>query len=642
MLYQICNGIVQLGGNTILQNINFEIKNTEKIAVVGRNGCGKSTLLKLIAGEIEMPAIDGTYIAAVGKPVIGYLKQMAFENEEETLENEVRKAFVQLLPIERELERLVIEMEENPSKAIIEKYSKLQSRFEDLGGYTYEKELEIVLKEFGFTEIDKKKSISQFSGGQRTKIAFAKLLLGKPDILLLDEPTNHLDIDTIRWLEGYLKDYKSAVIIVSHDRMFLDRIVDVVYEIEHATAVRYPGNYSEFVVRKRLNWEKQKKDYEFQQNEIKRLQTIVDKFKYKPTKAAMTRSKLKQIEHMVKIEAPANYDRKSFHADFTPHRESGVDALTVDHLQIGYDKVLCQVHFQQKKGQKIGIIGDNGVGKSTLLRTLIGQLKPLGGDYSFGIQTDIGYFEQQMAEYSSSKTILDDFWDEFPSYKEQEIRSALGAFLFSGEEVYKEINTLSGGQKVRLALARILMTKPNFLLLDEPTNHMDILGKESLEAMLKAYTGTVLFISHDRYFVKEAADALLIFTNEEVRYYPYGYDEYMEECEERKTSGSEPKAVEKIVIDQSKQKQEGKSKRTKGNQGKEEAKMQRRIEKLEVLIEEQEELIKELEEQTLDPDIQSDYVKLVELHERQNEESEKLKTYMEEWEELCDALLNIK
>ena len=639
MLYQICNGIVQFGGNTILQNINFEIRNTEKIAVVGRNGCGKSTLLRLIAGEIEMPTIDVSYIAAIGKPVIGYLKQMAFENEEETLENEVRKAFAELLAIEMELERLVAAMERDAGTAMIERYSKLQNRFEDLGGYTYEKELEIVLKEFGFTEIDKKKSISQFSGGQRTKIAFAKLLLGKPDILLLDEPTNHLDIDTIRWLEGYLKEYKRAVIIVSHDRMFLDRIVDVVYEIEHKTATRYPGDYSKFVETKRLNWEKQKKDYEFQQKEIERLQTIVDKFKYKPTKAAMTRSKLKQIEHMTKIEAPASYDRKSFHADFTPNRESGADALTVDHLQIGYDKILSEIHFQQKKGQKIGIIGDNGVGKSTLLRTLIGQLKPLGGKFSFGMQTDIGYFEQQMAQYNSSKTILDDFWDEFPSYKQQEIRSVLGAFLFSGEEVYKEVDTLSGGQKVRLALARIFMTKPNFLILDEPTNHMDIIGKESLEDMLKAYTGTVLFISHDRYFIKEVADSLLVFSNGEVRYYPYGYDEYMEACQERKTSDLKHTVMESAILDNGiKQNQACTRKGMKNNPGKEEARIQKKIEKLEILIENQEELIKELEQQALAPDIQADYVKLVELHERQTEESKILNTIMEEWEALCNTL----
>lgn len=639
MLYQICNGIVQFGATIVLENINFEIRNTEKIAVVGRNGCGKSTLLKVIAGEIEMPSIDNdAYIASTGKPVIGYLKQMEFENEEETLENEVKKAFVKLLVIEAELERLVAAMEQEASTALIEKYTKLQNRFEFLGGYTYKKELETVLKEFGFTEADKAKSISQFSGGQRTKIAFAKMLLGKPDILLLDEPTNHLDIDTINWLEGYLKEYQRAVVIVSHDRMFLDRIVDVVYEIEHRTVTKYPGNYSAFVERKRFNWEKQKKDYDIQQKEIERFQTLVNRFRYKATKAAMAQSKLKQIEQMKKIEAPVSYDRRSFHADFTPKQESVMDVLTVAHLKIGYDKVLSEIHFQQKKGQKIGIIGDNGVGKSTLLRSLIGQVMPLGGNFSFGKRTDIGYFEQQMAQYSSSKTILDDFWDEFPSYGQQEIQSVLGAFLFSGDEVDKKVDTLSGGQKVRLALAKIFMSKPNFLILDEPTNHMDIIGKESLEDMLKTYTGTVLFITHDRYFIKEVADALLVFTDGEVNYYPYGYDEYVEECKERKAFGqkyTETKSA--VLVNSAKQKEEFTGKRKKDNQGKEKARMQKKIEKLEILIEKQEALINELEQQVLNPDIQADYDKLLILHEKQNKESETLHAFMEEWEALCDT-----
>lgn len=458
MLYQICNGAVRFAAETVLEHINFEIRNKEKIAVVGRNGCGKTTLLKLIAGEVELSKRDSDediYIARAGKPVIGYLKQNAFEDDSLTMEQEVRKAFSELLAMKAEMERLVVLMEKENEEAAVSRYVRLEERFAYLGGYSFEKEYEIVIKKLGFSPEDKQKKLSEFSGGQQTKIAFARMLLSKPDILLLDEPTNHLDMATISWLEGYLKDYDRAVVIVSHDRMFLDRVVDVVYEIEYKTAVRYPGNYSAFVERKRLNWEKQQKDYELQQKEIERLQTLVERFKNKPTKVAMTRSKLKQIEHMVKIDAPARYDLKSFHADFQPARESVTDVLRATQLRIGYDRPLAEVTFEQKKGQKIGIIGDNGSGKSTLLRTLTGQLEPLGGSFAFGDRVDIGYFEQQMAQYTSDKTVLEDFWEEFPDLKRLEVRSWLGAFLFGQEEVFKKIDMLSGGEKVRLALAKI-------------------------------------------------------------------------------------------------------------------------------------------------------------------------------------------
>lgn len=647
MLYQICNGAVEYSGEPILRNINFEIRNTEKIAVVGRNGCGKTTLLKLIAGEVDLVKRDSDediYISMAGKPVIGYLKQTAFEDDNETMENEVRKAFAEILEIKHRLESMVAQMEHTTDEELIRKYTNLQDRFGYLGGYTFEKEYEIVLKKFGFTKEDKVKKLSEFSGGQRTKIAFVKMLLSKPDILLLDEPTNHLDMDTIRWLEGYLKDYQRAVVIVSHDRMFLDRIVDVVYEIEHKTAKRYPGNYTNFVEKKRINWEKQKKDYELQQKEIARLEELVERFKNKPSKVAMTRSKLKQIEHMDKIEAPERYDLKSFHASFTPERESVRDVLEVDNLSIGYDNILSTLSFTQKRGTKIGIIGDNGCGKSTLLKTIIGQLEPLGGRYRVGAQVDVGYFEQQMAQYSSEKSVLDDFWDMYPTLNQQEIRSALGAFLFSGETVFKTINMLSGGEKVRLALAKIFKTKPNYLILDEPTNHMDIVGKETLENMLKAYTGTLLFVSHDRYFVKEVADALLVFEDGKVKYYAYGYEQYMEELERREALLKAEEEARELArksapkqVNAAKANEDGeeldKSKMKGYNPGKEESKLRRRIEKLENLIAEQEEIVMKLEEETMDPAVQADYVKLCEINEKLEAANAKLEEYMLEWDE---------
>jgi len=636
MLYQICNGAVKFAAATILEHINFEIRDTEKIAVAGRNGCGKTTLLRLIAGEVDLSKRDSDadiYITKAGNPVIGYLKQIAFEDNEESMEKEVRKAFAEILSIKNEMDELVKAMETATSNKTIARYTCLQERFQYLGGYTFEKEYEMILKKFGFQEEDKKKKLSQFSGGQRTKIAFAKMLLSKPDILLLDEPTNHLDMDTISWLEDYLKSYDRAVVIVSHDRMFLDRIVDVVYEIEYGTAARYPGNYSDFVKRKRLNREKQKKDYELQQKEIARLQALVDRFKNKPTKVAMTRSKLKQIEHMVKIAPPESYDLKSFHANFKPTRESVTDALTVEHLQIGYQEVLSEVTFQQKKGQKIGIIGGNGAGKSTLLKTLTNQIDPLGGQYVFGSQVDIGYFEQQMAQYSSDKTVLDDFWAEFPKLMRNEVRSSLGAFLFTQEEVFKSIDVLSGGEKVRLALCKIFKTKPNFLILDEPTNHMDIVGKESLEAMLKAYSGTVLFVSHDRYFIKEVSNALLVFEDGKVVYYPYGYEQY----EEKLRNGTSDRLSQTNKNGTLQELPEVRKSQKSGNPGKEEARTKKRIEKLELLITEQEERLLVLEKQLKQPGIETDYIRLTELNEQQGAEEEKLNLLLEEWDELSEG-----
>lgn len=636
MLYQICNGAVRFAAETILEHINFEIRDKEKIAVVGRNGCGKTTLLKLISGEVELSKRDSDediFIAKAGKPEIGYLKQITFENDKMTLDEEIRKVFRPILKMQEELNKMLETMNESPTEKLIQQYTALQEKFEDLGGYYYEKEYMMLLKKFGFNEEERSKLLSEFSGGQRTKIAFIKLLLSKPDILLLDEPTNHLDISTIEWLESYLKTYNRAVVIVSHDRMFLDKIVDVVYEIEYMTAKRYSGNYSDFVRQKKENWEKQEKDYNLQKKEIQRLTTIVDKFKNKPTKVAMTRSKQKQIEHMDKIEAPERYDTRSFQTHFEPQRTTGKEVLRVSGLEIGYDKVLSEVTCQVTKGQKVAVIGGNGLGKSTFLKTLVGQLQPLGGEFAFGYQVDTGYFDQQMAQYTSDKTVLDEFWDEFPTMTQTEVRSALGAFLFRQDEVFKQVSMLSGGEKGRLALAKILRYRPNFLILDEPTNHMDIIGKESLEAMLKAFPGAVLFVSHDRYFVKQVADALLIFEEGKVTYYPYSYDEYLEECERKavlETQGEKVGQSKDLI-------QASEEKKAYNNPGKEQAKKERKIKKVEEQIEIIEAELNELQEELLKPEYATDYVKLSTLQEAIVQKEVQLEQLMEEWDELLHA-----
>jgi len=529
MLYQIKNGIVRYGAETIIENINFEIRNTEKIAVVGRNGCGKTTLFKIIAGIIPLDNLDSeedSGIFKAGNLSIGYLQQISFDNEELTVEEELLKVYAPLRELEEKLNQLCKLMETNYSEEIMKKYSKTLEMFEQNGGYSYRCEIETLVTKFGFELSDLKRSIKSFSGGQRTKLAFIKLLLSKPDIMLLDEPTNHLDLPTIEWLEKYLKQYPKALVIISHDRMFLDKITEVTYEIEHKRITRYQGNYSAFVRQKRLNWDKQYKEYIMQQKEIARLTEIAEKMKHHPTKASMARSKLKQIEHMDKIEAPKKYDLRTFKANFVPKRESGQEVLKVKRLLIGYDKPLCEVSFELKKGQRLAIIGENGIGKSTLLKTLVGHIKQLGGTYNYGFQVDYGYFDQQLAQKSYDRTVLEDFCDEFPDMPLSEARTALGWFMFTQDSVSKKLSQLSGGEKVRLSLAKIMKKRPNLLILDEPTNHMDIIGKETLEDMLLNYSGTVLIVSHDRYFVQKIATSLLVFNEDGVKYYPYGYDEY--------------------------------------------------------------------------------------------------------------------
>ena len=643
MLYQIHNGSVMYGADTILRDINFEVRNNrEKIAVVGRNGSGKTTLLKLILGEIDLVKRDSDediYIAKTGDPKIGYLKQMTFDDESLTLEEEVKKVFKPIKDIERSMEEMVIKMETDHSPELVERYTKLQEQFNYIGGYYYEKEYEVVLKKFGFTNDDKKKPLSEFSGGQLTKIAFVKLLLEKPDILLLDEPTNHLDIETVEWLEGYLKDYPRAVVLVSHDRMFLDNIVDVVYEIEYGKIKRYSGNYTKFMELKRAAYEKQKKDYEAQQQEIKRLETIVERFKNTPTKVAMTRSKLKAIEHMEKIDCPDRYDTKSFHASFVPKRETGKDVLFTDKLGIGYTDLLETVSLDMKKGEKIGIIGGNGIGKSTFLKTIIGEINPLSGEYKFGVNVDIGYYDQQMARYSSEKTVLDDYWDEFPRLTETEARNDLGAFLFTGEDVFKQVNMLSGGERVRLALCKIFKTGPNFLILDEPTNHMDIVGKETLESMLKDFDGSVIFVSHDRYFVKSVANRVLEFTKSGVNNFAFGYEEYEEK--KKKERDAEGLNFTGDTVKGEPVKASAPKQNISNNPGKERAKIQKRIEKLEAEIAAKEALVESKKLELQNPEYASNYGKLTEIQGEIDTTEAEILELMDEWSKEDKALSEI-
>ena len=631
MNFRITNGSVSFGAETILEEINFEVKGKEKVAIVGRNGAGKSTLLNaIINNEMLTEGIgeDKFNIYKEGNPKIGYLKQIDFEDDSITMIDEILKVYQELIDIEKKLDLLVLKMNESPNEELAKEYSKTRDRYELLDGYTYKKEYETAINKFGFKPEDKFKKISEFSGGQKTKIAFIKLLLSKPDILLLDEPTNHLDITTIEWLEGYLKNYSKAVVIVSHDRMFINKIVDKVYEIEYGTTTEYSGNYEFFEKQKRINYERQLKDFEFQQKEIARLTKVIDRFRYKATKARMAQSKLKQIERMVKVEEPNKYDLKSFKTNFELSKESGNNVLTVENLKVGYDKELKEVSFKLYKGRKLGIIGSNGTGKSTLLKTIVGEINSLGGNIDFGHNVEVGYFDQQMALLNSDKTVFDEFYDEFPHLTVTEVRSSLAAFMFYGEDVFKTINMLSGGEKVRLTLSKILKKGPNLLILDEPTNHMDIVGKESLENMLKEYTGTLIFVSHDRFFVNKIADSILCFDGKNVKYYDYGYDYYLE-----KRDIQEEKVVEEKVQ---------KVKRTYINPLKEKEKIEKKISKLEEKIMQKEEEKENLQNELLKEEIYTDYVKVGEINNQILVIDKEIEQIMLEWEKLSEELEIIK
>lgn len=647
MLYQIAHGAVSFADDVVLHDVNFEIRNTEKIAVVGRNGCGKTTLLKLINGEVALDKRDSdedVFIAKAGNPQIGYLKQIAFEDTSVTLEQEVRKVFAPMEKRKRELEAAAAALEHTYDETAVARYTAMEEAFKEDGGYYFEKECDVLIRKFGFSEEERKKPLAGFSGGQQTKIAFIKLLLSKPDILLLDEPTNHLDITTIEWLESYLKNYPKAVVVVSHDRMFLDHIVDVVYEIEYGMPTRYPGNYTNFMARKKENYEKLMKDYNAQQKEIARLQRMVDRFKNKPTKVSMAHSKEKAIERMVKIEAPDRFDTRTFHANFQPAKETGKDVLHVTDLSIGYDRVLSTVNLDLKKGEKLGILGGNGLGKSTLLKTLVGQIPPLAGMFSFGANVQTGYFDQQMAMYSSKKTVLDDYWDEFPDLTETEARNALGAFLFTGDDVFKTIDMLSGGEKVRLALCKILKRQPNVLILDEPTNHMDIVGKETLESMLKDFSGTLIFVSHDRYFVQKVADRLLVFEDGTTHLYQFGYEEYQEKLDREMAeteSGYRKNPAGLGPISQNgalTENMRSSEKKTYFNPGKERSKLEKKIQKIEETLSVRESALEELKTELLKPEYQSSYTKLTDIQNEIDAMEEKIITDMEEWETLSQKL----
>lgn len=628
MQINVSNISVEYDGTPVIYQADFVIHENEKIALIGRNGCGKTTLLKVLTGEVEYQKgeDDTPYgIFTSGNPVIGFLKQTSNDDKSKTMFDEILDAYSSLIKIEKDMESALEDLQNDSCDQNVRRYSRLCEQFEREGGYTYKKEYLTAVKKFGFSNEDMQKPLCEFSGGQRTKISLLKLLLSKPDVLLLDEPTNHLDLEAIEWLENYLCAYKKSCVIVSHDRMFLDKIVNVVYEIEYGETKRYQGNYTSFTAQKQQAYDKALKDSIMRKKEIDRLSALVERFRYKAKKAAMAQAKLKQIERIGEVGTPSNFDTATFKSNFQPERETVEKAVVLDKLVFGYEKPLGEVNTVIKRGEKVGIIGQNGCGKSTLVKTIVHKLKPLGGSATFGLHAQVGYFDQTSTQSFSTLSVLEDFQNEFPMLSNTEARSALGAFMLTGDDVFKRICDLSGGEKVRLALCKILRKKPNILILDEPTNHMDIIGKETLERLLANYQGTVITVSHDRYFINRVCNRLIVFGGGKVELFDGKYSDY----ESRKQVSDFANDFVKTVDEKKKEKPV--------SQSKEAARKAHRMSFLEEKMNALNNQIYSLQDTMQnDKSVYSDYTKIAEIESQISSLQAKLAPLEEEWLELSE------
>jgi ATP-binding cassette subfamily F protein 3 len=619
MLYSVSKASKYFGADPVFEDATFEIKGTEKIALVGRNGCGKTTFLRCMCGE---DSFDKGNVSIQNGTTIGYLAQKALPHDDWTVEQELVTIYRPIFDMQKKMNELEEVMKTDSSEKVLSQYADLQDAFETAGGYTWQSEMNTVFTKFGFRPEDLQRRIGEFSGGQKTRIAFVRLLLSKPEILLLDEPTNHMDIEAIEWLEGYIKNYPRAVVIVSHDRMFLDHTVGYVVDMEFGRMKKYTGNYSSFVLQRENDIENQQSAYVRQQKDIERLQTLIEKFRYKKSKAAFAQSKIKYLDRMERVQVE-QVDSKNFHAHFTPKVKGGEQVLETDHLQIGYDHVLTEITMKMRRGDKIAVIGANGTGKSTFVKTLMNIIPSLGGEYLFGHEIEKGYFDQQLAQFSSGKTVLEEIWDDNPELDRTTVRSVLGQFLFSADDVFKTVDVLSGGEKVRLSLAKLLLKHSNLLILDEPTNHLDIPGKEALEQALHGFTGSLLLVSHDRYFIKQLATGILHFENGYAKFYDCGYEEYME-----RLSGQEVKKKEEQQKEQPKKEPEKKKMAPENRK--------REIAKLEKKITAKEEELEDMRSLRFEPEYYQDYQKMNTLNEDIDDIHNELAHLEKQWEELLE------
>ena len=623
------------GADLILSNVKMEIQSKDRIAIVGRNGAGKSTLLKIIAGELSY---DSGELIKPKDLTIGFLEQHTGLDSDKSIWEEMLSVFTDLQEMERRLRDLEQEMSDEKVysnqelyQKVLSEYDRLQLEFKDRGGYQYEADIRSVLHGLNFHNYDYDTKINTLSGGQKTRLAMGKLLLSKPDLLILDEPTNHLDIKTLTWLEQYLQNYDGAILVVSHDRYFLDKVVNQVYECSNLTLKKYIGNYSQYLVQRAEQYERELKMYEKQQEEIARMKDFIQRNIARASTTKRAQSRRKALERMQILDRPQG-DGKSAAFSFEIERQSGNEVLNVKDLAIGYgdDIISRNIRFRITRGEAIALLGPNGVGKSTLLKTIVKILPALSGSIQYGANVSIAYYDQEQANLSSNKKVIDELWDEYPNLIEKEIRDILGNFLFSGDEVLKPVSALSGGEKARLALAKLMMKKANFLILDEPTNHLDLDSKEILENALIEYPGTILFVSHDRYFINRIATKVFELSNTGITEYLGDYDYYVEKKEELQETLNEnlqQQENSKPVDKKSNYELEKEAKRK-------ERQRIRRIEEIQNLIEELENEVSEKEQQLIDPDVYTDHVKVAEINEEIQKRKNEIEYLLEEWEQL--------
>ncbi len=641
ILLQLNDLTKSFDGEDIFNNVDFEVKTGERIGIVGRNGAGKSTLMKIIAGVEDY---DSGHISKSKNLKLGYLTQQMTLNTDQTVFEEMSKPFEAMKNLEQEMKletdwlaQHATEYDTETYKSHIDRYEALSNQFEQQDGYQYESKIKTVLHGLNFSEADFDRPINDFSGGQKTRLSLAQMLLSEPDLLLLDEPTNHLDMETTQWLESYLNYFKGAIVIISHDRYFLDKIVTQIYDVALGDVQHYVGNYAQFIDQRDKYYEKRMQEYESQQAEIKRLETFVDKNIARASTTGMAKSRRKMLEKIERINKPM-IDAKSANIQFEFDRNTGNDVFHIKNLVIGYESPITKgITFEVTKGDHIAIIGPNGIGKSTLIKTIANIQNALNGTITTGANLKIGYYDQKQAEFKSNKTILDYLWDQYPTMNEKDIRAVLGRFLFVQEDVKKIINDLSGGEKARLQLALLMLERNNVLILDEPTNHLDIDSKEMLEQALANFKGTILFVSHDRYFINELANKVYDLDYDGGTMYLGNYQYYIEKTEEKaalkaKEELENPTVNDTVIkqndsyIDQKQQKREQRQ-------------IERQIETCELNIETYEEEINEINHQLTLPDIYSDPEKANSLAISKSEIEQKLEQVMAEWAELQEKLI---
>jgi ATP-binding cassette subfamily F protein 3 len=628
-------------GEDIFNDVNVEIKTGERIGIVGRNGAGKSTLMKIIAG---VEGYDDGHISKIKNLKLGYLTQQMTLNTTSTVIQEMSKPFEHIKKLGQQMNKETDwlaqhadDFDSDDYKEHLEKYESLSNQFEQLEGYQYESKIKTVLHGLNFDEADFDRPINDFSGGQKTRLSLAQMLLSEPDLLLLDEPTNHLDMETTEWLEGYLNYFKGAIVIISHDRYFLDKIVNQIYDVALGDVQHYQGNYAQFIEQRDKYYAKRMQEYEKQQAEIKKLETFVDKNIARASTSGMAKSRRKTLEKMQTIDKPL-IDARSANITFDFDRNTGNDVFHIKQLEIGYEEPITEpISLEVTKGDHIAIIGPNGIGKSTLIKTIAEKQHALAGDITTGANLKVGYYDQKQAEFRSTKTILDYVWDQYPTMNEKDIRAVLGRFLFVQEDVKKIINDLSGGEKARLQLALLMLERNNVLILDEPTNHLDIDSKEMLEQALQDFDGTIIFVSHDRYFINQLANKIFDLDRAGGNLYIGDYQYYLDKIAEKHALAAQQANLEETQNQSFEANNNTNSYLSQKEQKKEQRQRERKIDQYESDIETYENKITEIDEQLLSPEIYNDPSKSNELALEKEETEQKLEHAMTEWENLQES-----